>query len=68
MDAELKQGSLSKGEEQLLGVARALLGKGNVVVMDEALSSVDEVGRVAVERVLREGFTGRMLLVDGMGS
>ncbi|KAH8046986.1 ATPase [Aureococcus anophagefferens] len=51
-------GSLSAGEKQLLGVARALLRKTKVVVMDEPSSNVDEHTDAAVQRVLKDAFVG----------
>ena len=51
-------GSLSAGEKQLLGVARALLRQTKLVVMDEPSSNVDEHTDAAVQRVLKDAFVG----------
>ena len=51
-------GSLSAGEKQLLGVARALLRRTKLVVMDEPSSNVDEHTDAAVQRVLKDAFVG----------
>lgn len=51
-------GSLSAGEKQLLGVARALLRKTRLTVLDEPSSDVDERTDAQVQRVLRESFRG----------
>ncbi|KAK0612869.1 P-loop containing nucleoside triphosphate hydrolase protein [Bombardia bombarda] len=42
VDAEIDLDSLSQGQKQLLALARALLKGGNLVLMDEATSSVDQ--------------------------
>ena len=51
-------GSLSAGEKQLLGVARALLRRTALTVMDEPSSNVDEATDARVQQVLREAFRG----------
>ena len=51
-------GSLSAGEKQLLGVARALLRRTKLVVMDEPSSNVDEHTDAAVQKVLKDAFAG----------
>ena len=50
VDQVIKDGgaSFSAGQKQLLGLARAIIHKSKVVVMDEATSSVD----LATERTL----------------
>lgn len=42
LDMRIGQDSLSAGEKQLLALARAILRRTNVIIMDEATSQVDE--------------------------
>jgi ABC-type multidrug transport system fused ATPase/permease subunit len=37
----ISQDSLSAGEKQLLAIARAILRRTNIIIMDEATSQVD---------------------------
>lgn len=70
LDADMHGLSLSAGQLQLFCLARALLSRGAVVLLDEATSSVDrqtddEVRRVVreeVRRVVREEMRGRTVV------
>eukprot|EP00929_Paragymnodinium_shiwhaense_P071004 TRINITY_DN36074_c0_g1_i1.p1 TRINITY_DN36074_c0_g1~~TRINITY_DN36074_c0_g1_i1.p1 ORF type:complete len:1316 (-),score=242.54 TRINITY_DN36074_c0_g1_i1:101-3652(-) len=55
-------GGLSSGQCQLLTLARALLRKASVVVMDEPTSNVDSETDSAVQRAVREHLVGCTLL------
>merc|ERR1712232_281517 len=55
-------GGLSSGQGQLLTLARALLRKASVVVMDEPTSNVDSETDAAVQRAVREYLVGCTLL------
>lgn len=46
--------NLSQGQRQLVGLARAVLRRSSVIVLDEATASIDLETAVDVQRVLRE--------------
>lgn len=52
--AEVKVGSMSKGMQQRLGLAHALIGRPALVLLDEPTSALDPVGRALVRDVLGE--------------
>lgn len=54
--------SLSHGERQLLAVARVLLRKCRVYVMDEPTSNIDPATDEKLQRVIREAFDGATLV------
>jgi len=41
LDMPITQGSLSAGEKQLVAIARAILRRTNIIIMDEATSQID---------------------------
>ncbi|KIW66306.1 hypothetical protein PV04_08503 [Phialophora macrospora] len=46
--------NLSQGQRQLVGLARAILRRSAIVIMDEATASIDLETSVEIQRVLRE--------------
>ncbi|AQA02283.1 ABC transporter [Mycobacterium sp. MS1601] len=54
---------LSGGQRQRLTIARLLLGKSRVVVLDEATAALDSSSEVAVQQALSEALAGRTSLV-----
>ncbi|KFA48346.1 hypothetical protein S40293_04429 [Stachybotrys chartarum IBT 40293] len=46
--------NLSQGQRQLVGIARAVLRRSGLVIMDEATASIDRATAATVQRILRE--------------
>lgn len=54
---------LSGGQRQRLTIARLLLGRSRVVVLDEATAALDSSSEAAVQQALAEALAGRTSLV-----
>jgi ABC-type multidrug transport system fused ATPase/permease subunit len=54
---------LSGGQRQRLTIARLLLGRSRVVVLDEATASLDSSSEAAVQQALAEALAGRTSIV-----
>ena len=52
--SETKVGAMSKGMQQRLGIAQALVGSPRLLMLDEPTSALDPVGRRIVRDLLRE--------------
>ncbi|KAL4884211.1 hypothetical protein BJY04DRAFT_215641 [Aspergillus karnatakaensis] len=50
--------NLSQGERQLIGLARAVLRRSALVVLDEATASIDHESSLEIQKVLREEMGG----------
>jgi putative ATP-binding cassette transporter len=56
---------LSLGEQQRVSLARALLSKPGIVLLDEATSAIDESGEAALYRLLKERLPGATVISIG---
>ena len=56
-------GALSEGQKQLLSITRVLLADPNILILDEATSSIDLATEIEVQAALRELTKGRTCLV-----
>ncbi|KAF9644674.1 pleiotropic drug resistance ABC transporter [Thelephora ganbajun] len=57
-----KGGSLSAGERQLMALARAILRRTSVIIMDEATSQIDVELDEEIQRTIREELQGTIVL------
>jgi len=55
--------NLSHGQRQLLSLARAILNRSKIMVMDEATSSIDAATDSLIQRAIREEFANSTLVV-----
>lgn len=58
LDVDLDVDFFSPGQKQLFCLARALLRKGRIVVMDEVSSSIDIATDKVIQQVIRQEFEG----------
>ncbi|PWY93092.1 multidrug resistance-associated protein [Aspergillus sclerotioniger CBS 115572] len=66
LDSELKADDWSGGERQLLALARALVNPSRVLVLDEAMSSVDGETERLMQEVIEREFAGRTTVIAVM--
>lgn len=64
LDTEIDTGgkNLSQGQRQLVGLARAILRRSAIVIMDEATASIDKETAWEIQRVLREEMSGSTVI------
>ncbi|KAI0687745.1 P-loop containing nucleoside triphosphate hydrolase protein [Cytidiella melzeri] len=63
LDTPISQtGSLSAGERQLVALARAVLRRSNVVIMDEATSQIDTLLDDRIQQTIRESFVESIVI------
>lgn len=59
-----KSGSgISQGQKQLLTIARALLAKPSILILDEATSNIDTITELAIQEALKQLMHGRTSFV-----
>ena len=58
-----KGAGLSEGQAQRIAIARGLLQKGGVLILDEATSAVDAVTEARILENLASGFKGRKTIL-----
>jgi len=56
-------GGISQGQRQLLSIARAILAKPSILILDEATSSIDTVTEIKIQEALERLMDGRTSFV-----
>lgn len=62
LDMPVSPGSLSAGEKQLVAIARAILRRTNIIIMDEATSQIDSNLDDQIQKTIREEFSSAIVI------
>ncbi|KAJ3575801.1 hypothetical protein NP233_g845 [Leucocoprinus birnbaumii] len=62
LDMQISPGSLSAGEKQLVALARAILRRTNIVIMDEATSQIDTHLDDQIQHTIRDELAGAIVI------
>jgi len=62
VDTHMKDQLLSQGQRQLFSLARAIVNRGSILVLDEATSNVDAESDKLMQQVIKEEFRGRTMI------
>ncbi|KAG6813216.1 hypothetical protein H0H92_013103 [Tricholoma furcatifolium] len=62
LDISITPSSLSAGEKQLLSIARAILRRTNIIIMDEATSQIDSNLDDMIQQTIREEFKNAIVI------
>lgn len=62
LDGDIEEEKLSHGQRQLFCLARAIIKPGQILIIDEATSSMDSETDELMQRVLRKEFEGRTII------
>ncbi|KAG5638390.1 hypothetical protein H0H81_000286 [Sphagnurus paluster] len=62
LDMPISPGSLSAGEKQLVSIARAILRRTNIIIMDEATSQIDSNLDDQIQKTIREEFADAIVI------
>ncbi|RGP61682.1 ABC multidrug transporter [Fusarium sporotrichioides] len=63
LDASLTSDTFSHGEKQLFCLARSLLRKSSILVLDEPTGHIDPITDTAVQEIIKSGFSAQTIIM-----